>query len=444
MKKLKFSIISLLICFHCSFVLGNPVSNTIDDNFTKGIDLFKSGRFQESYEILLKAFEDSPGNLELNFYLGRAAFEINNYEIAVMAFERILMAAPNENRVKLEIARAFHRLGANDIARQYCKEVLASNPPEIVKTNINNFLLYIDKTEQAHFLSGQFMIGVDWNNNIWASPSSRSIRSAIGNIQLTGASAQKTQDWIYNTTLRVDHTYRFPYSDHSWKTQAVLYNAIYDVTDELDIRFFGGYTGPQFVSGKNRYSIMLLLNNLELDDDEYFKSAGSKAAWDHIFNTNFVVRTELKYEFKEFPETPERDSKNTSLSLNLGINYKNNWFNINLKAEDESADNDEYNYVRFGSNISITRELPFKTKGSVDYYYQYSAYDEEAFLFNKKRQDHQHYAGISLEKKIWKSSLKTNQSVSLKLNYRHTWAYSNIGLYEYNADLVQVSMIYNF
>ena len=424
--------------------MGNPLPNNDEDHLSIGIELFKSKQFKESYKRLLKAFERFPENQELNFYLGRAAFETENYEMAIMAFERILIASPFEHRVKLEIARAFQKLGANNTAKQYCNEVLATNPPEAVKNNIKKFLIYIDKTEQKHFLTGQVIMGVDWNNNVWASPSTGIIKTIIGDVNLTGPSSEKTRDWIYNTTIGIDHTYRFSYSNYSWKTQASFYNAIYDKINALDIRYIGGDTGPEFVSGKNRFGFRFLLNQIELGSTQYQNSFGFKGVLDHTIKPYLVTSTQFKYEVKDFPGNPEMDSNNKSLSFDVGLGFKKSWYSLGLKAESEDAFDDEYSYKRFISNLSITRELPLKTTGSVNYEYQYSHYDEPAALFNKRREDHQYSAGCSLEKKIWKSLSKPNQNISLRLNYQHTWACSNIELYEFNKDLFQLFLIYNF
>ena len=440
---MKSLIISILICLHCGYALGNSLATRTEDDLSTGIDLFKSGQFEQSYEILLKAFEISPQNLELNFYLGRAAFEIHNYEMAIMAFERILITSPNENRVKLEIARAFQKLGANNIARQYCNEVLLTDPPDTVKNNIKKFLTQMDKTDQTHFLSGRIIMAVDWNDNVWASPSADRIKTIIGDVNLTGVSSVKTQDWIYNTTLEIDHTYQPFYSNYAWKTNAICYNAIYDEISALDILYMGGLTGPEFVSGKNKFGFQFLFNQIDLGNTEYRNSVGFKAALDHVTNPNSITRAGLKYEIKKFDNASQRDAKNISLSFDMGFLFKKNWYNLSLTAENENAYNDEYSYIRYIPSLSITRKLPFDLTGSVYYKYQFSYYDDPATLFNKNREDQQHSAGAGLGKTLW-HSLKSNQSVIVNLNYQHTLSYSNIELYEYNMDLLQLSLIYNF
>jgi hypothetical protein len=364
--------------------------------------------------------------------------------MAIMAFERILISSPHENRVKLEMARAFQKLGANNTAIQYCLEVLASNPPEAVKNNIQSFLAHVKKTEQTHFLNAQLSAGVDWNNNIWASPSVGTINTIIGNVDLTGASSKKTRDWIYNSTLAIQHAYRIPLSGHFWKTEATLYNGVYDKTNVLDIQYIGGNTGLELVSGKNRWGVRFLFNHIDLGDTEYQNGLGFKLLLDHSFNPYFQNHTGLKIEEKDFPHNPGKDAKTISLNHDIHYLFNHNWITVGLKAERENADDDENSYRRYGSNISISRELPFDMTGSAGYAYQFSTYSKPGALFNKSREEHQHSAGAGLKKILWQSSGNSGWTASLNLNYQHIWAFSNIELYEYEQDLVQLFLLYAF
>ena len=440
---IRHSFITLILILHCSLVMGGLPPQG-DDPLAKGIALFESGQFKQSYDVLLNAFTLYPENLELNFYLGRAAFETGNYEMAVMAFERILIASPYEYRVKLEIARAFQKLGDNSTATQYFREVLSTNPPEPVKKNINDFLAYIAGTERKHFFNGQIALGVDWNNNIWASPSAGKIKTIIGDIDLTGPSSEKTTDVIYNTTIGIGHTYRSSYPGYSWKTDADFYNATYDKTSALDIRYFGFDTGPELASGNNKWGLSFLLNHTELGNETYQNGVGLKTAFDHIFSPSLLSRAALKIEQKKFPDFSARDSTNASLVLGFNFLHNKNWYGLGFKAEREDAANSEYSYNRYGLDISVSRQLPFNIAGSISYAYQFSRYDEKASLFGKNREDHQHTAGGSLKKMIWQSSEKANQTMSINLNYQHIWAVSNIELYEFNQDLLQVFLVYDF
>lgn len=363
--------------------------------------------------------------------------------MAIMAFERILIASPSESRVKLEMARTFQKLGANDIARQYCNEVLMTEPPKAVKENIKKFLIYMDKTEQNHFLSGSLTLGVDWNNNVWSSPSTGSIKTIIGDISLTGPSSKKTQDWIYNAILSADHTYRFSYSKNLWKTQVNFYKAIYNETSDLHLRYVGANTGPEIILNKNRLGFKALINQIELGDTQYLDSIGLKTIWNYIFNPGLISITTLKYEVLNYQDTPGKDADNFSFSNDIAFLKNNIWFNLVVKAEKENAFEDEYSYTRYASTLAAYKKLPFEINTTVKYEYQFTQYEAPNALFTQTREDNVHIAGCTLNKKIWQLK-KPSQYMSLSLNYQHRWSFSNIELYDYTMDLFQLSLTYNF
>jgi len=410
----------------------------------KGVQLFKSGQVQQSYNLFLELFNEFPDDVILNFYLGRSALVLGHHEMAIMAYERVLIVSPFEYRVKLEIARAFHALGANNTARQYCFEVLDSQPPDTVKKNINLFLAAIDRSEQIHFLKGQISLGVDWNNNVWATPTTTNIATVIGNINLTGASSKETQDWIYNTTLSLSHDYRPLGTPLSWNTDATFYKAIYDKTSALDLQYAGGQTGPEWRVKNVRYGIKVLLSHIDLDNEEYMNSTGLSASIDYAFTPSTLGRARYRFESKEFPGNATRDAKNQSLSFDLNFPVSTAWCSIGLQLEKEKAFDDEYSYNRIQSSLSISRQIGFNILAMGRYKFAVSEYDEPESLFTQKREDNQHTLGASLIKSIWQSRSNKNQRIDMNLNYQHTWAFSNIELYEYGQDLLQIFLTYHF
>jgi tetratricopeptide (TPR) repeat protein len=436
-------LIFVLLSFFGSPVMGSAPIDPAKDLLSQGIQKFKAGQFQQAFDTLQNAFGIDPGNPELNFYLGRAAFETGDYESAVMAYERILMNFPHEQRVKLELARAFQKLGSNDVARRYANEVLLANPPMPVKENIRAFLAAIDKSEQNHFFSGHLSTGVTWDSNVYASPADPRIGTIIGDIILTGDSAQETSDWIFNTTLGLEHIYQIPDSKYSWKTTGIFHNALYQDTSELDLLYVGGNTGPELISGKNRYGLKFLATQIDRGETQYMTAMGGKATMDRFIKSNFFTGAALRYESKDYHQIPGKDAKTVSLSFNTSFLLKKNWFNILLIGEKEDAENDVFSYTRVIPRISVSRVFPFQLTGTASYTYQYSGYDEKEPLFPEKRKDHIHYARLNLRRSLWQSAQK-NQSVSLDLNYLHTNADSNIELYEYTKDTAELSLIYDF
>ena len=432
-------VIFLVICLGLT---GNSLA--VSDPLIDGIELFSSGLYDDAYVKLLEAFEEHPENPELNFYLGRAAFETGQYEMAIMAFERVLIFSPQEHRVKLEMARAFHRLKANDLAREYCEQVLSSHPPESVRRNILQFIAMMERSEQLHFLSGFLSLGVDWTNNAWATPSSNIIRTIIGDVELSGDSSRKTQDWIYNKTIGLKHRYRFPDTKNTWQTQGTFHMSQYDTTKDLDLTLMAIKTGPEFIFGKNKLAVALFANEVHLGHNDYLDAEGINSTWAHAVTPGLITSTGIGIKKSNYAASTDKSAINKWGEAGIRINMLEAWFSVKGRAEKESARKKENTYERYSGTFSAHRPLFWGIQGALNYEYQYTHYHKPAALFTKKRTDEVHYAGCSLQKKIWQSKHYKTHYAHISLAYQRIWAYSNISLYEYTKDLVQLSLMYNF
>ncbi|WP_020588364.1 surface lipoprotein assembly modifier [Desulfobacter curvatus] len=440
MKKLYLVAVVFLFCR--AVALGQDGSGP--GSVAQGIALFKSGQFEQAYQMLFDLSDRAPNDPELNFYLGRAAFESGHFEMAIMVFERILIYSPGHDRIKLELARAFYAIGDNNSARRYCRQVLAGDPPETVKENIKAFMARIDKSEQTHFFHGSVTAGMDWNNNVWSSPSSQTIDTVIGDVTLTGPSAQETEDWFFYTALSLDHAYRFLGSPWAWKTDGSFFTGWYDKTHALDIRYAEILTGPQHISGRRKLGFKLLTRQIGLDDERYMDSMGARATMDYVFSPSVMVRTGATLEQKNYPDFSAMDSNNLSLHTDLVFLKFNTWFDMGVGLEHEDADDDEYGYKRFRLNFAASRFLFNRTNGYFRYEFRVTNYDEPGYLFEDRRKDTRHTLSLGLSRKLWQRAGRPDQYFELRLNYQRIWAFSNQDLYEYTQDLVQTCLVYNF
>nr|WP_321399722.1 tetratricopeptide repeat protein [uncultured Desulfobacter sp.] len=438
MKKLY--LVTVVFLFLQAAAFGQEGAGSV----AQGISLFKTGQFRQAYQMLFDLSERYPDDPELNFYLGRSAFESGHFEMAIMVFERILIFSPGHDRIKLELARAFYAIGDNNSARRYCREVLAGDPPETVKENIKAFMARIDKSEQTHFFHGSVTAGLDWNNNVWSSPSSQTIDTAIGDVTLTGPSAQETEDWFSYTALSLDHTYRFLATPWAWKTDGSFFSGWYDRTHELDIRYAEILTGPQYISGQRKLGFKFLTRQIGLDDERYMDSMGARATMDYVFSPSTMVRTAVTAEQKNYPDISAMDSNNLALDADLVLLKFNTWFDMGVGLEREDANDDEYGYKRVRLKFSASRFLFNRVNGFVNYEFRMTNYDEPGYLFVDRRKDTQHTLSLGVSRKLWQRSGRPDQYAEMRLKYQRIWAFSNQDLYEYTQDLVQTCLVYNF
>lgn len=136
-RQIILSILPLLVLIWQPPLYANTVKSVSPESAKK---LFSQGKYQQATSLYFELFKQDPDNPEINFYLGRAAFESGDFETAAMAFERVLIVDPGAVQAKLELAKSFYRLGAKPTAIRYFRQLLDSDLPAEIRSSIKVFL----------------------------------------------------------------------------------------------------------------------------------------------------------------------------------------------------------------------------------------------------------------------------------------------------------------
>lgn len=436
--------LNLVIALTFSLVsVSFAIDQETTDLFQKGKHYFDNKQYQEAYDYFFKAFQIDPGNLDINFYLGRAAFQKGDYEAAVMAFERILMMHPDAMRVKLEMGRSYFKLKSYQLARQYFKEVLDTNPPDQVRKNIENFLAAIDAAETRHFFIATVSSGITWDDNVRVAPASDKIRTVIGDVNLIGQAASPQSDRIFNTTAIFTHLYKFPDDKMIWRSSGINYNAIYQFEDDLDQIYFNLVTGPEVSFGKYLLRVNGIGNYLYLDYERYLGTVGMGSTLTFPLISYQMVDIGLKGEKKYFFQDESKDAFNLQISASSFYTWMSNRIGVALIGESEDAEDNINSYDRYGATLSYDRILPFDFTLSASIRYQRTEYEDVESLFGENRCDDVTDIRFGLSKTLWRSYDK-RQSFLFSLNYAHTDSDSNIDLYIYKKNVTSTVFQFRF
>lgn len=116
---------------------------------TKLQELIKQQNYAEAYQLASQHIDELEGDAEFDFLYGLSALQSGELQAALFSFERLSASYPQVQRYRLELARSYFYLGNLDEAKQQFNKVLASNPPDAVKNNIEKFLANIENQRQA-------------------------------------------------------------------------------------------------------------------------------------------------------------------------------------------------------------------------------------------------------------------------------------------------------
>jgi len=426
-------------------VLPYGVMAAMDEAVTGLNDLVTQNRFEEAYTLSRQMLEEYEGDPEFDFLCGLAALETNRPSEAVFAFERIVFVYPDQQRVKLELARSFFMINNLAASRQLFDEVLASNPSDNVRTNIEAFIERIDEREQS--ISGTFTWYVNSNvgsdSNINSATELGVISTPIGDVELSD-NGQSIDDSFMD--LGTGLNYVKPLT----KTSALTFGGNYNLhnnfdTDAFDIGVLAADFNYAHIVDSMRLSYGGRAQRVELDGEEFQHSVSGIATLQRTGGAGWTqgltgAYTQVRYNDEINANASLRDVDQWLLSGVLG--KTNGRFNhtVSVYYGDESAvenagkDNAQTFYgLAFAEQFQILpNHIPYFRVSM-----HYSENKAPHVFFAKVREDDTLSTSLGW---IWRALENMNVTTDV------TWTEndSNLDLFAYDRVKVQTGLRYQF
>ena len=140
--------------------------------------LIEKGKAKEAYE-LGNQHPELMGDTLFDYYYGVAAVDSGRISLGVLSLERVLLADPNNDLVRLELGRAYFALGEYQRAKEEFEEVKKRQPPAGVVATVNTYLDAIKEKEGRYkpVYGAYIELGMGYNSNV-------NTAAAINNIVL--------------------------------------------------------------------------------------------------------------------------------------------------------------------------------------------------------------------------------------------------------------------
>jgi len=151
-------------CFILLSVSANISMAAIPDEMKV---LIEKGKAKEAYE-LGNQHPELMGDTLFDYYYGVAAVDSGRISLGVLSLERVLLVDPNNDLVRLELARAYFALGEYQRAKDEFEEVKKRQPPAGVVATVNTYLDAI-KEKQGRYkpVYGAYIeLGAGYNSNV--------------------------------------------------------------------------------------------------------------------------------------------------------------------------------------------------------------------------------------------------------------------------------------
>lgn len=407
--------------------------------------LVAAGRYDEAYGLSLQLLDAHEGDPEFDFLYGLAALETSRPGEAVFAFERILFSYPDQQRVKLELARAFYMSNNLSASRQLFNEVLASAPSDNVRNNIQAFLDQIDERERniAGTFSWFLNTNVGTDTNINSATELGVISTPIGDVELS-PSGQSIDDNFMD--LGGGLNYVKPLSKTSALSVGGNFNLHNNVdTDAFDIGVLALDASYAHLVNSLRLSYGARAQRVALDGEEFQRSTSAiftaqrtgNNGWSQAFTGAF---TQVRFNDDINPNASLRDVDQWLISGVLG--KSSGRFNHSLSAYygDESAvDSTGKDNAQAFYGIAFSEQFQFRPN-HIPYFrisMHFSENQARHVFFGRVREDETFSTSLGW---IWRAMDNMNVTTDL------TWIDndSTLDLFAYDRLKFQTGLRYQF
>ena len=390
--------------------------------------LIKSGQAKEAYKTLLPLEDRYSGIPVYDYLLGVAALDSGNASYAVFALQRALTMNENFVGAKIDLGRAYYKLGEFDNAESEFAAVLASKPSANVSRVVNNYLTRIrkGKPKQQKF-SGQFILdsaaGFDSNAN------SASDENVFQDINLSRTS-QKISSPYYMTGASGNVSYSLLpalsiYSSANFRQKG------HEKASFIDSRNISSLIGMRSILGKHLFNLNGSYFRTYIADNYSGDNKGAMISWAWMASKSISLSS--FYQYSMVRATPENAISNTdSHTSSLSLTYKPKIFflpDINGAVIYSRAialvPESPYGRDMLGLSFNLSKQIPGKYKPSLSanaralqnaYSGQFSGLD---------RIDKQAFMGLSI-------GMAPIENLHINLGLNYTRNFSSVSVYSYS------------
>jgi len=423
--------------------LPNETNVVIENDLQRAIFLYKNKQFAQALELFNRISKNMDDTKNIDFYLGRSNYETKNYEMALAAYERVLINDPTNLRIRLEVAQTYLKMGLlPDAKKEFESVLLTPDLPIVVKENIQQQLDFIEGKTKKHFVNVMAIFGMGYDSNINTQNDAKSIYvpTLDGNIDLTtGVNGAVTTEigTVINHLYKVNESFYF-------QNSATIFAMRYNSYMENNIGVVSLSTTPTKIDNKSMYALTLGVDHVWYGGVNYLNSYNLIPQFSYAFEKNLLYDVNFKYSLKEFYD-PNESNDASVYEFSNKISYINETFGmfrgellLGKEIKDEkSLGNDTLSKKYYTINLSNTYSIDAKNALNTTLGQTQSRYINQDALFLEKREDTKYTIGTAITHSY-------SKNITLNLGVQFTDNISNVEIYDYDKYTVKSYLYYNF
>lgn len=396
--------------------------------------LIANDRLDEAGKVLDHALAAQPDSSDLLFLRATVAVAQKDYDTAISLFRRILVREPDAERVRLELARAFFLKGDYDNADRQFRFARAGDVPDEAKRNIDQYLSAINRLREWT-VDFAVALAPDTNQNAATSISQISIfglpftldrnarrQSGVG---LAGDVGGEWSPILFdNVKARIG---------------ADLYRAEYS-GGQFDDMTLSEYAGPQWLFPD--WDVSLLATGVErwYGNRSFLRGLGGKIAAEYGITSDVLVGASFGAQELDDLLLPDQSGPLwSSQGQATWVVSPSTLFQFRLGFDRQDARIGPLSYSSVWVGAGYQQDLPFGFSAGIQPSYYMTRYDDVLPAFGVVRRDHALVLGFSLLNRRF-----DYHGFTPRLSYVITGQHSNIPLYGYSRNQIQIGVTSEF
>ncbi|MDD5717179.1 MAG: hypothetical protein PHW64_05190 [Sulfuricurvum sp.] len=415
---------------------GHSLSEKELVSYEEGKKLYAAKSYAEAYTIFSSLYLNALDDTELNFYMGRSAYEIKEYPAALAAYERVLFLDPENLYNQLELARTQHRLGLLDEAKTNFETILAT--PDIsvnMRKTIEYYLASIAKQQQRSFFFLTAKGGFLYDSNVNFGSSDATYTLPSYGIYPTST---PSSDGAHEETATLTHLYDVGERGGAViRNKVSLYNRSYTEQRTYDMLLFSYYPSLSYASQNSIYDLIGGVDYFELGLNRFYKGYSLNPRWSYRHTPALRHIVSFKAGEKNHYVSSDLDAK--TFDLSGGIEYAPYTARV-LRTDliasrqiKEGGSRRDVSYREYGVNFLYNHQLFPRTLVQINGNLKKRFYDECVPSFLSYRNDTTRYGAINIVQRL-------NNAVSIEAAANYTRTDSTLSIYSYDKYILSMSL----
>lgn len=414
--------------------LGGPAAaSEVSDRI---LDFTRNGEIRQALELARGHISEMEGDPDFDFAYGLAVLESGNPGAAVFAMERVLQHQPDNPRARLELARGYYLLEQYQPARREFERVLAADPPEQVRDNVQRYLDRIRLREGRYRTTSSAYIefGGGFDDNVNSAPDDVRSVTLIPGFAGIDPNSLSVDDGFFDITAGANITHPLKPGLMASAGASAHHQANWD-EDDFDRSSLDGNLGIALLQGKNHFNLKLQGQKYWVGGDEYRDLVGVTGEWRYAYNAATMANAFVQGVELDFPANPYRDSRQWLAGIGglhaysgkvrpvvFGALYLGKEFAERDAADAEILVDREMVGGRLGVQVTLRPDL----SADLVAHYRISDYLKQDPLFRTEREDK--YAKLELG-----ATWLFREDWSLRAEVSHVRNDSTIDIHEYDG-----------